>query len=52
MDDARRDSSPPSGMQAPPLTAAPPNTSSDTPADFGQPRPLLRPVGHTVTLCG
>ena len=44
VDDARRDSSPPSGVRAPPMTAAPDSASAlGSPADFGQPRPLLCP---------
>ena len=44
VDDARRDSSPPSGVRAPPLTVAP--SAAGAPgslADFGQPRPPLLP---------
>ena len=44
MDDARRDSSPPSGVRAPPLTVAPSAAGAPgSPADFGQPRPPLLP---------
>ena len=44
VDDARRDSSPPSGVRAPPLTVAPSAAGAPgNPADFGQPRPPLFP---------
>ena len=44
VDDARRDSSPPSGVRAPPLTVAPSAAGAPgSPADFGQPRPPLLP---------
>ena len=42
MDDARRDSSPPSGVRAPPLTAAPP-----TPRAPRAPRPTLASPGRS-----